>query len=386
MKILFIAKNIPIPGHSENDIIIRQAKVLKAAGHQVDIVYPREFFSFLGFLFRGRIKHLSKCANVFQVKEVSIMSLYYIRLPLAKSLEWKFSNLFIKNLNPGDIEKKFAGYDLIHSHFVFPDSILGNYLSKVLCIPHVVTIREGDYLNLQYSKVNKKLFQNAIDSATSIISMTPNLSRGVLLNNRSKIEYIPSFIDNSFFNKNSHECMNRTEDIRFLTISKLIKRKNLDWILEFFSNNKEVKATLSIYGDGELFDSLKRISKGDLRIKFHGYQNADVIIDALDSNDIFVLPSQNESFGLVYAEAAARRNVIVAHSGTGLSGINQDGFLFCENKMHFFNILKCLLSLDKQELESMKEKNYNYSRIFSSDNFVCNSTALYKKILKENLC
>lgn len=42
-------------------------------------------------------------------------------------------------------------------------------------------------------------------------------------------------------------------------------------------------------------------------IKFTGYLSKEKIIEILDQSDIFVLPSEKETFGLVYIEAAARK-------------------------------------------------------------------------------
>ncbi|MBY8082153.1 glycosyltransferase [Vibrio fluvialis] len=381
MKVLFIAKNIPLPNYHENDIILNQVLALKNKNIEVDLFYPREFFSFLGFLSKGRMGFLFRCPSVFKVKNIIVSSIYYIRIPFIKRIEWRFSNRLLNLFNP--IDKYDFNYDIIHSHFVFPDAIIGDYLSKKYKVPHVVTIREGDYINLNYSKNNRIIFNRVMKDSKSIVAMTPCLIRGVPLDFKSKVTEIPSFIHDDFFTKPIVSKVNEDLDcIKFIVVSKFLSRKNLDWILDFFLQNKHLNASLALYGDGVLFDEYRKLAEEDLRITFHGYQNRSVIIDALDVSDIFVLPSANETFGLVYAEAASRKNIVLGLSNTGLFGVELNGFLFCSDKNDFFEKMYSFFDLSRDDIESLKVENFNYSRLYSSNNYTLKINELYNNMLE----
>ncbi|NUZ10658.1 glycosyltransferase [Pseudoalteromonas sp. McH1-7] len=364
LKVLFLSKNIPVPGFRENNIILRQVQLLQSAGVKVTVFYPRELLPFIGRFFRGRAGAISKLPSDFSVEAVPVSSFYYFRLPKLHILEWLFVNCLSKILNRRkyDFIEKF---DIIHSHFVFPDAIIGCYLSKKFNIPHVVTLREGDYINLKKSKRNKILFDRVLESVDKVVLMTPSLSRGIEEKYYKKITTIPSFINADYFDLPSSKEVLPDAGVNFVCVANFISRKNIDWLLEYFEINVGKNISLTICGEGSLFDKYKGRAKFDSRIQLLGYQDTGGILEVLDSGDIFALPSDNESFGLVYAEAASRKNLVVGKKGTGLYGINQAGFFFCEDKADFFFILDYISNLKKEKIEALKEANFRYAQCFS---------------------
>ncbi|WP_235376200.1 glycosyltransferase, partial [Proteus faecis] len=68
------------------------------------------------------------------------------------------------------------------------------------------------------------------------------------------------------------------------------------------------KMRLNIVGDGPLYESLSSIKNE--KIHFHGWKKNDEVLEILSKSDIFILPSDNETFGMVYIEAAINGCVI----------------------------------------------------------------------------
>ena len=100
-----------------------------------------------------------------------------------------------------------------------------------------------------------------------------------------------------------------------------------------------------------------------------------MINNILDKNDVFILPSENESFGLSYFEALSRGLIVVASKNTGIDGIiedNKNGFLVNPNVIEIKNVLEKINSLSnakKQELSANSLeliKNYTKEKVIKN--------------------
>ena len=112
----------------------------------------------------------------------------------------------------------------------------------------------------------------------------------------------------------------RTERKRVLTCANLIKRKNVDKLIEACSNIEELD--LTVIGDGQEKSKLMKMTSD---VVFLGRLSQDRVFERMRASDIFVLPSVKETFGLVYLEAMACGCVTVGIKGEGIDGIIEDG-------------------------------------------------------------
>ena len=372
MKLLYVAKNIPIPGNDENDIIIRLAKLMESKGHKVDLIYPREKYAhFLKILYRLSLgkdnkrlvaltKLLSSSLNSFNVMGRSISFISYFRIPFIKPLEWIFAHFLIK-------PTKYVGYDLVHSHFIFPDGIVGAKIAKKNNLNLIVTVREGDLKNIRNSQVNRSIAQSVLEQCDAIIALTPRIKKELTEMFGLEINVIGNFVKDEYFTTEDNLQVNKNKNknkdkFRLILVANFIARKNIDWALEY-ANMHRNKVDLVVCGDGELFD-LYHEKYNDI-VTFTGKVCSAELIKYLDYSDVFVLPSDNESFGISYIEAACRKNIIIGKSGTGLDGIDSEGFYFCSNKQNFFDIIDNLVNLDEMSLEIRKSRAREKANSFS---------------------
>lgn len=112
----------------------------------------------------------------------------------------------------------------------------------------------------------------------------------------------------------------KTEHKRVLTCANLIKRKNVDKLIEACANIEGLD--LTVIGDGQEKSKLMRMSSD---VVFLGRLSQDRVFERMRASDIFVLPSVKETFGLVYLEAMACGCVTVGIKGEGIDGIIEDG-------------------------------------------------------------
>ena len=134
-------------------------------------------------------------------------------------------------------------------------------------------------------------------------------------------------------------------------VSVLIRRKNIDWVIRAvkeYTGKQPVQ--LLIAGDGICMDELRRLAGDVPNIQFLGNINHDEVMNLLEKSHIFALPSVNETFGLVYLEAAAKYNAVVCHRSEGVDGLFEDGkeMMFCNGYNEFETILYRLIENPKE--------------------------------------
>ncbi len=91
--------------------------------------------------------------------------------------------------------------------------------------------------------------------------------------------------------------------------------------------------------------------------------------------DIFVLPSKNETFGMVYMEALAHGNIVLCTQNSGVDGIIQNdknGFLIKPNKKGVYDALKKILSFNSREFSEISKNAIATAKMFSYENSIKN--------------
>ena len=77
----------------------------------------------------------------------------------------------------------------------------------------------------------------------------------------------------------------------FLIVSRLIKTKNIEPIINFFDNHfKNKDALLKIIGDGPLFKRFLENYQNE-NIRFYGKLNSDNLIKEYHNSNVFLMPS-----------------------------------------------------------------------------------------------
>lgn len=108
------------------------------------------------------------------------------------------------------------------------------------------------------------------------------------------------------------------EKIKILTCGQFIKRKNIDKVIlacEKFDNIE-----LTVIGSGP-----QKLEKFSEKVKFLGQIPRGQVIEKMRESDVFILPSVNETFGMVYLEAMASGCITVCSKNDGIDGIIKDG-------------------------------------------------------------
>ena len=153
---------------------------------------------------------------------------------------------------------------------------------------------------------------------------------------------------------------------RVLACANLIARKNIDKVI--LECEKYDNVELTIIGDGKERQKLERLS---VKPQFLGRLNHDKVIEEMRKSDIFLLPSRNETFGMVYLEAMASGCITVCSENDGIAGIIKD------NENGYFwraGIVGEIINSDMQNfvLDNTYKTIINYTQIRACENYIEN--------------
>lgn len=295
MQILVITDLYPITSNEKftPKTIQNFVKIWREIGHDISVIRPN--FVLNSFL-RGKKYYKSGFYN-------DIENINYF-LPFLGNVKNKIhTNLDV---------------DLIIAHM--PSGIiLANKLGK----PFVAGVHVSDIevlTNPLYSIYFKKELLNAYKNATKIACRS-EIIRNKFLTMYPELEH-KTFVGYSGINENLIIKRNWKphNKIKILTCANLIKRKNIDKLIIACEKLKNVE--LTIIGEGREEKYLKTISEKPI---FLGYLPSNIVYEKMRDADIFVLPSQNETFGMVYLEAMASGCITVGIENEGIAGIIKNG-------------------------------------------------------------
>lgn len=340
MKILFITDLYPVKEDEKTTpkTLYNFVKEWQNQGHTVDVIKPN--FILNSFL-RGK--------------------------PFYKT--YRYGNIY--NLNYWtpfwfNIKKKIptlSNYDLIIAHM--PSGIL---FADKLGLPFVAGIHNSDLeilTNPLYKFRFKKRLEKALYNAKAIACRSFVIKDKLLKlypEFENKIFVAPSGIDAGIIN-HSVKPFNYSKT-KILTCAKLIERKNIDKIIKACKDLYNFE--LTVIGDGKL---KKQLEKLDKKVIFTGWLKPEYVYKKMQESDIFILPSVNETFGMVYLEAMAQGCITICTKNDGIAGIIKDGengFLVEPKTDEIKNLLIKIQNLDKNIIEKIKISSINTVKNFTS--------------------
>jgi glycosyltransferase involved in cell wall biosynthesis len=233
-----------------------------------------------------------------------------------------------------------------------PDGYLAWLFSMRYQIPYIVTFRNADVKflrNLDPRSPDMKKAKLVASNAARILTLNKAYKDYVddLFGVDSLI--IPHGIKEEIFTDDQKK---KSEKTVIGVVAKAIKRKNIDWVINAIKTyNGQRDILLNIIGDGPLLDDLKKLAEGDDRIHFKGKLAIEDVLEISREGDIFALPSADETFGMVYLEAAANHNAMIGLQNEGVWGVFEDGkeMLFSKDESDFQQLLHGLIDNKTQQ-------------------------------------
>jgi teichuronic acid biosynthesis glycosyltransferase TuaC len=320
MNILVLTNVLPAPiltfNARENDVLIRTAELHESMHKDVQYTFVFILYtSFTDFMDLKAYKHAGRQIEIIAVptfKWTKKLWPFYVQIA------------YLRNRSKLRRIVKDNKIDIIHAHNLHADVAIAYELAKDVKLPFLVTIRKIGLLESLGKHIRKFTAK-----ASGLIALGLHEKQiAKTLNNKSHL--ISHGIDKSFLNQEKQ--FSNSKILKVVTVSRLLKWKNIDHILYALEQIKE-DFTYDIYGDGPYEDTLKEIvAKSSIKDKvtFHGFIDYSKVPETLAKYDLFVLPSYRELFGRVYIEAMGCGLPIISAKTTGMDGYiieGEHGFL-----------------------------------------------------------
>ncbi len=303
--------------------LMNMKKSLEAKGHTVELIHPGLFpFTIplitdpeikLSFFGGNKMEMLLKEMNPDQIHITTEGPLGLTALKVCQKNNWKFTSFYHSRL-PEYIEMR------------------------------IKSMRQMTYRYLKWFHGHSEC----------VMVPTPSLQKELQTEGFKKLEVVPHGIDTKLFKKNPNAKIPRSlEKPIFIFFGRLAPEKNVDRFLEL-----DLPGSKLVVGDGS---SRKKLEKkyGD-RALFTGIKRGQKLVDLLSIADVYVFPSETDTFGLTIVEALACELPVVGYNVTGPKDIltqGKDGFMGPDLQK---NALACLKLNRKNCLK--KANQYSWTK------------------------
>lgn len=219
--------------------------------------------------------------------------------------------------------------DCIHAHFVWPNGVVGVKLKKAYDIPFVVTAHGYDVYDLPFRNARwKERIETVLNSADTVITVSNNNQKCIeKLNVTTPVTVIPNgFRSDLFYPSKLEDCRNTLHlplDRKIiLSVGNLTDVKGQRYLIDAMAEvvREHTDILCLIVGRGELRSTLEsRITSLGLNqyVRLVGGKPHTEIPTWMNACDLFVLPSLQESFGVVQVEAMACGKPVIATRNGG---------------------------------------------------------------------
>ena len=287
--------------------------------------------------------------------------------------------------------------DLLHVHYAIPHASAAYMARQILLkeginVPVITTLHGTDITLVGRDKTYSPVVTFSMNESAAITAVSKNLLDETYKNFKieKEIEVIYNFVDAKRFNKKAltpfRQVIAPNNEKILLHASNFRKVKRVQDVVEVFTRvNKEIPSKLLFVGDGperSIVEDLSRKSPACNDIRFLGRQ--EEMEDILAITDLFILPSEYESFGLVALEAMAAEVPVISTNVGGLPEINIEGVTgFLSNIGDVENMSNKIIQIlkDPAAFETMKKNAFAQAQKFDIDFIVPQYEALYEKVL-----
>ncbi|MCU9810320.1 glycosyltransferase [Paraclostridium sp. AKS81] len=394
MKILVLSHMYPNNINKSYGIFVHeQVKELKKLGHEVKVISPVPYAPPVIRKFKEKWKKYSLVNRYEKIEGIDVYYPRMITIPRNIMIEKSGSVYFysIKKLVE-EIKKSFE-FDLIHAHVALPDGYAANVIGKKYNKPVILTIHGKDiYGTVNLNEKAQNSVKAALNKCDRLVVVSDKLKELTSKYTNKNINVIENGVDlKKVDGIKDIEILNKKYDgkIKVLSVGYLIERKGHRYVIEALKNlvDQYNNIIYLIVGEGEKYQELKELSKKynlEGHIDFIGALTHDDVMRYMNICDVFILPSWNEAFGVVYAEAMASYKPVIGCKNEGIDGIIKDkknGVLVeSKSSKEIYNALKYLIE-NPYEREIIGKLARNTIEKFTWESNALKNIDLYKNAI-----
>lgn len=266
---------------------------------------------------------------------------------------------------------RFEKLDILHVHYAIPHASAAFMAKQILLtygihIPVVTTLHGTDITLVGKDRTYKPVVTFSINQSDGVTAVSQHLKEDTFrfFEIENEIRVIPNFIDLKRFSMKAKDHFKKAiapagEKILIHT-SNFRKVKRTEDVVKIFALvRKKIPSKLLMLGDGPDRSACEQLCR-DLgvcdHVRFLGKQEA--VEEILSVSDLFLMPSESESFGLAALEAMACKVPVISSNAGGLPELNLEGitgFLTAAGDINAMSEKAIYILGDDARLQSFKE-------------------------------
>jgi glycosyltransferase involved in cell wall biosynthesis len=274
--------------------------------------------------------------------------------------------------------------DIIHSHLSYPAGFLGTIIQKREKIPCVLT--EHSWIKKYFrSRIHRICVLYTLKHSGEIVAVSQALRDDINQYCKRQVRVIPNVIDMKKFSIS--DAIKKENKLNIGILGGMGNyRKGLDILIKAVSLLKDMEMTVHIGGDGKYLNSFQEMAKElDVSGKciFYGEIKPETIQDFYSKLDFYVLPSRDETFGVVVIEAMACGLPVIATKCGGPEEIitKETGVLIEKDNPQELSQAIRYVSDNMASYNRKAIRNYVLEK-YNPDLFVASISEVYQELLR----
>ncbi|MBL7807473.1 MAG: N-acetyl-alpha-D-glucosaminyl L-malate synthase BshA [Saprospiraceae bacterium] len=295
----------------------------------------------------------------------------------------------------------YQNLDILHVHYAIPHAAVAYMAKKILLaegryIPVVTTLHGTDITLVGNNRAFAPVVEFSINKSDGVTAVSQSLKQDTLelFHIERDIRVIYNFIDFERFRKTNKEHFKKIiapDGERIIAhTSNFRKVKRVEDVIHIFHKiRQQVPSKLLMIGDGPERQHCEQLCRQlDLcdDVRFLGKQ--DAIEELLAICDLFVIPSESESFGLAALEAMACEVPVISSNSGGLPEVNihgKTGFLSDAGNVTEMANYAIQLLQDEEMLQRFRANALEQARRFDIDRILPEYERYYEEVIEKSV-
>jgi N-acetyl-alpha-D-glucosaminyl L-malate synthase BshA len=288
--------------------------------------------------------------------------------------------------------------DLLHVHYAIPHASAAYMAKQILKthgirVPVVTTLHGTDITLVGKDASYEPVVTFSINQSDGVTAVSDDLKKETYQHFKitKDIQVIPNFIDLAKFKKQKKDhfkkaiCPNNEMLIVHTSNFRAVKR--IGDVIKVFNNiHKEIPAKLLMIGDGPDRAQAEQMSRElgiSHDVRFLG--KLEAVEEVLSVADLFLMPSEKESFGLAALEAMACEVPVISSNTGGIPELNLHGVTgYLSNIGDVEDMSRNALNiLDKNNLPKFKQNALARAKEFDISRILPLYEAYYQKVMEK---
>ncbi|MFT5823879.1 MAG: N-acetyl-alpha-D-glucosaminyl L-malate synthase BshA [Crocinitomix sp.] len=297
---------------------------------------------------------------------------------------------------------RYENLDILHCHYAIPHASAAYFAKQILKthnidIPFITTLHGTDITLVGKHPAFEPVITFSINESDAVTVVSESLKKDTYRHFAvtNDIEVIPNFVEHSHYcNEPKEEDIARRKTMapngeRIIShVSNFRKVKRIADVVRVFEKiRQKTPAKLILAGDGPERYKIEQLCQelgvcNDVEM----LGNVQTASEIYCISDLFILPSQTESFGLAALEALASGVPVISSNSGGLPEVNEHGVSgFLSDVGDVEDMAKNALEILKSDenLAIFKQQAYEHSLKFSLKNILPKYEAIYQRLVNE---